>query len=32
LLFSVEYRRIKSWSVDRDWSSDVVGLGAGFKF
>ncbi|MBS1806328.1 MAG: hypothetical protein JST28_23540 [Acidobacteria bacterium] len=32
LLFSIEYRRIKSWSVDRDWSSDVVGLGAGFKF
>jgi hypothetical protein len=32
LLFSIEYRRIKSWSVDRDWSSDVIGLGAGFKF
>lgn len=32
LLFSLEYRRIKSWSVDRDWSSDVIGLGAGFKF
>ena len=32
LLFSVEYRRIKSWSVDRNWSSDVIGLGAGFKF
>jgi len=32
LLFSVEYRRIKSWSVDRDWASDVIGMGAGFKF
>jgi len=32
LLFSVEYRRIKSWSVDRNWSSDVIGLGAGYKF
>ena len=32
LLFSIEYRRIKSWSADRDWSSDVIGLGAGFKF
>ena len=32
LLFSLEYRRIQSWSVDRNWSSDVIGLAAGFKF
>jgi hypothetical protein len=32
LLFSLEYRRIASYSVDRDWSSDVIGIGAGFKF
>jgi len=33
LLFSLEYRRIQSYSVlDRQWSSDVIGLAAGFKF
>jgi hypothetical protein len=33
LLFSLEYRRIQSYSIlDRQWSSDVIGLGAGFKF
>lgn len=33
LLFSLEYRRIQSYSIlDRQWASDVIGLAAGFKF
>jgi len=33
LLFSLEYRRIQSYSIlDRQWTSDIIGLAAGFKF